>query len=194
MAERARAGETFAAIAKDYGISAERVRQIVKRLGVSGKDGQAVRKQRAVRDRTKACAECGTPFSSRAKGARYCSRVCQFLGLRGPRTETSRVGPDGYAMSRAPDGHWMMRNRERARAVRVERYMFERGLGRPLKHTEWVRLLDRDPDNLSPENIALMSPTEVFKMRGGMFAKANRNRTPSYTTLAAILRNGGHDE
>jgi hypothetical protein len=28
-------------------------------------------------------------------------------------------------------------------------------------------------------------------MRGGKFAKANRKRTPTYTTLAAILRSGG---
>jgi hypothetical protein len=68
--------------------------------------------------------------------------------------------------------------------------MVQKALGRPLKHTEWVKLLDGDPDNLSPENIAVMSPTEAFKMRGGMYAEANRNRTPTYTTLAAILRNG----
>jgi hypothetical protein len=51
--------------------------------------------------------------------------------------------------------------------------------------------LDGDPDNLSPENIAVMSPAEAMKVRGGKYAKANRNRTLThYTTLASILRNG----
>jgi hypothetical protein len=75
--------------------------------------------------------------------------------------------------------------------VRVERYMVQKALGRRLKRNEWVRLLDGNPDNLSPQNIAMMSPAEAHKMRGGKFAKANRKRTPTYTTLAAILRSGG---
>jgi len=190
MAARAKAGETFVAIGEDCGISRERVRQLVKRHGVTGEVGAAVRRRRAARDRTKACDECGAPFVSTA-GARYCSRDCGTTGQRGPQVETSRVGPDGLAMSRHPSGHWVMRSGVRHNVVRVERYMVQQALGRRLNRNEWVRLLDGDPDNLSPQNIALMSPANVQKMRGGKFAKGNRKRTPTYTTLAAILRSGG---
>jgi hypothetical protein len=168
----------------------------VNRQGVTGEDGKRIRRRKRRAERTRDCEACGKPFVASSPGYRHCSHSCAKAAMRGPRVEHAREGPDGYSMTRHPSGHWVMQRPGGKRSVRAERAMVERALGRRLKHTEWVLLLDRDPDNLDPSNIAVMSPSEAMKFRGGQCAEGNANRTPSYTTLAAILRsrNGSHPD
>jgi hypothetical protein len=196
MAERVRAGETMDAIAADYGLTRERVRQLVKRHGVTGENGKRVRRRKRKAERTRDCEACGKTFVADSPERRFCSQKCVGDGKRGPRVDSAREGPGGYSMTRHPSGHWLMRRPGTSSTARAERVMVEQALGRRLKHTEWVLLLDRDPDNLDPSNIAVMPPSEAMKFRGGQCAEGNANRTPTYTTLAAILRsrNGSHPD
>jgi hypothetical protein len=189
MAERVRAGETMDAIAADYGLTRERVRQLVKRHGVTGEDGKRVRRRKRTAERTRDCEACGKTFVADVPERRFCSYSCAAQANRGPRVEHAREGPGGYSMTRHPTGHWVQQRPDiPGRSIRVERAMVELALGRRLKRTEWVLLLDRDPDNLNPSNIAVMTPSEAHKFRGGKYAESNADRSPTYTTLAAILR------
>lgn len=77
---------TLKAIGERYGITRERVRQIVNKhapeINVAGKSAtRAARKEQTRKKRTRMCQVCGNPFASPFKNQMTCGRKCGYVGL-----------------------------------------------------------------------------------------------------------------
>src|SRR5690349_23454312 len=156
MAARIRNGETLRAVGEDYGITRERVRQLVKLAGVSGRDGRRVR------------AEVSRAEFVAARDQRYLARHgCTYAQYRAVVRRGESMEP-GY--ERTPMGAYQ-RQRHNA-AVRGIEWRFpnfwswwqvweksgrwaERGRGRG-----YVMSRFGDVGPYSPENVHIISATE----------------------------------
>jgi len=69
IADAAKSGQRAADIAKTFGLTRERVRQVLKREGAPTKPAPRLPYH-------KTCEGCGVVFTSQEKAARYCSRPC----------------------------------------------------------------------------------------------------------------------
>jgi hypothetical protein len=105
------------------------------------------------------CERCGATKTVQtatvARRQRYCSRRCAGLAAR---------SGEEYGLVRHTDGHWLAIDYETGRQQRAERILAERHLGRRLGRTEWVVLIDGNPDNLSLNNIAVVTPAECARV------------------------------
>jgi hypothetical protein len=127
-------GHTLEAIGEDYNVSRERVRQII------GRDlTKALTTARRVRSkvaRMRKCEVCGRPFEvpSPTLQRRSCSKECFRRLPRRPRDEV----PNGYYVEKT--GYIMVADRStgKSRSIRLERYLLQQKLGRPLRSTEWA--------------------------------------------------------
>lgn len=80
-------GGTIAELSLKFGISRQRVHQILKREKVDMRGRGKPRKDRF----TLMCEECGKSFESLTKQRRYCSRKCSHRGLRKYKTRSERA-------------------------------------------------------------------------------------------------------
>ncbi len=77
MVRRYAAGqETLAQIGASYGITRERVRQVVRRSGLSPEESWAAKRIAQVGRHTQPCVRCGTAFYAPKKRNMFCSRRC----------------------------------------------------------------------------------------------------------------------
>ena len=77
---------TLKHLGEHFGITRERVRQLLKRLG---EKTQYVRKPQPRQQKTKLCAMCGTAFPVKNK-RKYCSTACRNAATRTPDSPSSR--------------------------------------------------------------------------------------------------------
>ena len=141
-------GEGFAAIARTHGISAERVRQIVRRSGVTPQESRDFR----LRDWT--CGECGEKHRT-LHPRQFCGSACEI------KARVATFDPLEAMRYNRHDGHYWLRVPGTSKKMRVERYLAQKREGRELRRDEWVVLLDGDPTNLDLENIVVMTPAEA---------------------------------
>lgn len=160
---------TLTAIGERFGISRERVRQIVRKHGVAVAVTTAVRSESAGVDFTCPVCEVTTRMGAfRASRRLYCSRDCYSI-------DRNAAGPATY---RHPDGHvWL--SAPGRRTMRAERYIAELHIGRPVTHDECVILRDDDVENWSePDNIAIVTWKQLMAVRDG---RAKREDMPPIT-------------
>lgn len=163
IAARCRRGETLQAVANDYGITRERVRQIARQHGTTAQE------QRAARLVAWECLGCGKQERRIASLVRRfcCNRECHKVWVRRVRPITPET------CSRGADGHWWTTDPFLPRPstnCRAERAIAQRTLGRRLERNEWVALADGNPDNLDPSNILLLDPQALAFIRSGRAA------------------------
>jgi hypothetical protein len=150
-------GMTLASVGDLFGVSRERVRQIVRRAGVT------VEQSAALRDKSVewSCLDCGKT-ETRPPSRAECVR-CQDCDW-----ERRRIGPDGQpSRGRGLDGHWWCRDPRTGKRMRFERYLAQEQLGRVLRSDEYVTLIDRDPDNVDPTNIVVTDARTLALRRYG---------------------------
>lgn len=104
-------------------------------------------------------------------------RSCSMLGKKN-RTPTYQIGDrwktQDYWLTKLPDGT----------IIHVARVILAEKLGRPLTAADRVRFLDKDPDNLSPENLILES--ELVQNEPFLFT--DHRKTPLQVAKAALER------
>lgn len=163
-------GETLDEIGTHYGITRERVRQILGPLFI--KSVLAAIRERALVEWT--CEECGTQkqVHERVAARKYCSRECSAASKRKPSPDFPDIP---YAVVQNTDGHWYTKDQfdqGRRGVIRLARYVMQEHLGRRLDRNEWVRHKDGDPDNVSLDNLEVRTPQQVAlsrKPRKGAF-------------------------
>jgi hypothetical protein len=166
MVARHLSGETMTQIANDYGISRERVRQVVRAVGCTP---DQTKESKWV---TVNCGQCGAPkrlkrgfvsyYQRNGRENFFCNKVCAGIARR--------KGPEqGYSIQMGADGHWWTRDQYcppgKNRMCRLERYIMQEMMGRPLHRNEWVHLKDGDPNNVSPENLEVHTPKQAMELR-----------------------------
>jgi len=151
-------GEFMSALGREYGITRERVRQIVRRAGVTREESLDARRQ----DWT--CGTCGKKERRRESDAArgYCSPECAAVARR------IGEGPRSPAFEH-PDGHLWTYDRRLGRNIRYARSVagekFREAHGRELERTEWVGHIDRDPKNCDLENLVVRNASDALKRR-----------------------------
>lgn len=153
------AGDTLEAIGKRIGVCRERVRQIANIIIPI-----EVRKK-AARDRVLVMVQCGQcGKEDEVKKWVMLGRKIPWFCCKGHMIQWMAWNHN-YSRIKAPDGHWWQRNPYSRTNTRVERFIACRRLNRRLARNEWVRLKDGNPDNLSDDNIVIMSAEEVANNR-----------------------------
>lgn len=105
MLEMKKNGASMKAIGVHFGISRERVRQIVKKLGTPEEQRLfLVIKYGVARERRAACEECGVLFWNQSKAMKYCSKTCSSAHTKKNRKWKSREEMEAF---------YRARNRER---------------------------------------------------------------------------------
>lgn len=104
-------GEGYREIGDAFGITRERVRQIIKAAGRKDLTGYEIFwKTHGTQPRP--CEECGGPFIPTNKGTRFCSRKCMNPSRRGIRPKTVNLAK--YALKRRREGAtWQVIGSER---------------------------------------------------------------------------------
>lgn len=163
-------GLSFRAIGRRWGVSGERVRQVVRAAGIT----PAASNLATTRPWT--CGGCGevwrVPLGWRK---RYHSQACMAAARERAREEE----PARWHHARHRDGHWWVTDRQTKRTMRAARYLAQVDLGRELDRNEWVTLRDGDPDNLDPSNILVLTPkqTRAFIREHGTEAERRARKT-----------------
>jgi hypothetical protein len=142
-------------VAGMFFLSRERVRQILRAAGVGPETSR-----RNLHEHAKVewrCSVCGVPEKvlPGELGRSTCGEQSCIQGAM-------RGGPDGEPArhwNRAQQ-RWTVRDPETGKSMRLERYLMQQHLGRPLRSDEWVVLKDGDPHNVSLDNIEILSPSE----------------------------------
>ena len=76
IVEKAMMGQTQASIAAKYGVSRERIRQILVKYG-KDQDAKLLRRAMMAADRVRSCLACGKDFTSLTPTKTYCSLECR---------------------------------------------------------------------------------------------------------------------
>lgn len=146
VAEHLSTGE-IVPIAEEWGITPERVRQILRAAGVT------VAQSRRARRRLVPCRCCGELFETYPSEA---ERGRAFINREHYERWRSRTAGTSTPSSKmGPDGHYWVTDPASGRRMRYERYIAQRKLGRSLERTERVTLRDGDPANLDEANILI---------------------------------------
>lgn len=80
-------GGTIAGLSVKFGISRQRIHQILKRSGAEMRGRGKPRKTRL----KLTCKECGKPFETISRSRKYCTRKCAHRGLRKYKSRTERA-------------------------------------------------------------------------------------------------------
>lgn len=102
------------------------------------------------------CAVCGTPFvpSRKRKEAKYCSKKCIWVAVKGPEYNAALARKYNPPRNRAQRGTGT-KGYVKINGRHEHRIVMEKIVGRPLKYEDVVHHKDEDKHNNSPENLEL---------------------------------------
>lgn len=176
--------ETMEEIGQFYGITRERVRQIL------GPDFiRAAKVGRKARVRW-VCQQCGTvkKVNKTAAARLYCSRECSAIAARCPSEDYPHIP---VALRRnSMDNRLWVRDPETGKHMRAIRYLAQKNAGRELKRTEFAYPKDGNWDNLTPENAGVRTASETARkrMKEHWHRYARMSSTYDRPTILAALK------
>lgn len=187
---RALDGSTFTELAKEYNISRERVRQIVKRE--TGHTEKTLKAERKLRVFIFECHECKKDFYSKSQiGACFCTQKCKtkFYLKNGKAANVGRIPVDNNRnRPQKRYKHIYMGYKRKSGFSHYEfehRLVMEKFLGRKLTFDEVVHHKDGNGLNNDLSNLELMSRKEHSRLEGSEKAL---NIKPMFKRRALVKR------
>lgn len=172
--EKAKTGMTLEEIAKPYGITRERVRQVLKLNGVNIRSFHGLRETPLFEVQ---CLECGKIIYSKYKTKPFCSKSHRrtYVMRVGDRDKAERVDyPSAPNRKKYNIVHvgYVMRNGKKVQKTQLEhRLIMEEHLGRKLKSNEHVHHINGNGMDNRIENLQLLTAQEHSKLTTTKFWK-----------------------
>lgn len=183
IVKRAKNGEIFANIARDLGISRERVRQIVKKHGnITGRELQHSGERPAKATSTN-CVNCKKQIiilrrSNNPRGKKFCSKDCmgEYLQKNKDISERKHFASQKYPRKIYKRTYLGIVNGEK-KYVYTHRYIMEKHLGRKLKKSEHVHHINGNGLDNRIENLVVMTKYSHASLTGKQIWGKKEDRT-----------------